>query len=242
MLTEISLITLGVITIFTITKKNNEDKKKKLIQYTGMTNEKAKKQFDAIIKGTYQNPKKATVQASSNNIENLNYYEIIEKYRTKTPKQKMIENSLPSKKEFKPYSAEEKREYAIRQRENKKKGDDYEKFVGEYFKKQGYIIAQNGLDNGKKDHGIDIIAKKEKEIIFIQCRNWKVSKKYPIKHNHLKEFLGNCSTYVEKNPIYTTYKIKRYYAISNEIMDKSAETFISQNYTIIQKLLLRMPE
>lgn len=231
MIIEISLITLGLLTVFTLTKKEND--KKKLIEYTNMTNEKAKEQFDKVIKGTYQSPQEKIIKPSQEYKKSFakEYHDTVQALKTPTP----------IKREFKPYTTEEKKEYAIRQRENKKKGDDYERFVGEHFKKQGYTIAQHGLDNGKKDHGIDIIAKKEKEIIFIQCKNWKVSKKYTITHSHLKEFIGNCSLYMEKNPLYATYTLRRYYAISNEIMDKSAEIFIKENPTMIQKLLLTMP-
>lgn len=123
----------------------------------------------------------------------------------------------------------------------KNKGDEYEKFVSDYFKTQGYTIAEHGLDNGKKDHGIDLIAKREKEVIFVQCKNWKISEDYQIDHRHIKEFIGNCTTYIEKNPMFAMCTIKRYYAVSDEIMDKSAERFISQNPQSIQKLLLQLP-
>lgn len=122
----------------------------------------------------------------------------------------------------------------------KEKGDNYERYVSKYFKDQGYTIAEHGLDNGKKDHGIDLIAKKEKEIIFIQCKNWKESEEHKIDHRNIKEFIGNCTAYMEKNPMFTMCTIKRYFAVSEEIMDYSAEKFISQNPQSIQKLLLEM--
>jgi restriction system protein len=124
----------------------------------------------------------------------------------------------------------------------KEKGDSYEKYVSGYFRGQGYTIAEHGLDNGRKDHGIDVIVKKHKEIIFVQCKNWKVSDKHKIDHRHIKEFIGNCTTYMEKNPMYGMYAVKRYFAVSDEIMDYSAERFISENPQSIQKLLLTMPE
>lgn len=123
---------------------------------------------------------------------------------------------------------------------SKEKGNQYEYHVAEYFRKQGYRIAEHGRDNGKKDHGIDVIAKREKEIIFIQCKNWEVTVKYKIDHRHIKEFIGNCTTYIEKNPMYNNYTIRRYYAIPDEIMEYSAERFISENPQSIQKLLLPM--
>lgn len=124
----------------------------------------------------------------------------------------------------------------------KEKGDEYEKYVSKYFSRQGYTIAEHGQDNGRRDHGIDVIAKKDKEIIFIQCKNWKVSEDYKIDHRHIKEFIGNCTTYMEKNPMFGMCTVKRYFAVSDEIMDYSAERFISENPQSIQKLLLVMPK
>jgi len=131
--------------------------------------------------------------------------------------------------------------YGEFKKELKAKGDEYEKYVSGYFRGQGYTIAEHGLDNGKKDYGIDLIVKREKEIIFIQCKNWKVSDEHKIDHRHIKEFIGNCTTYIEKNPMFQMCTIKRYFAISDEIMDYTAERFISQNPQSIQKLILKMP-
>lgn len=125
--------------------------------------------------------------------------------------------------------------------ELKEKGNDFERHVSEYFRKQGYLVSEHGLDNGKKDHGIDVIARRDKEIIFIQCKNWRTDHSHKIEDHHIKEFIGNCTTYLEKNPMFGMCTIKRYFAVSDECMDYNAERFISENPQSIQKLLLPMP-
>lgn len=46
----------------------------------------------------------------------------------------------------------------------------FEQLVGAYFEKQGYLISftPNGADGG-----VDIVAKKGKEIFLVQCKHWK---------------------------------------------------------------------
>lgn len=165
--------------------------------------------------------------------------------------EKSIRDKKRQKKEFDYYkqngikkvegTKQENRNYYEFKKELKEKGNEYEKFVSGYFRGQGYTIAEHGIDNGKRDHGIDIIAKRDKEIIFIQCKNWKVSDQHKIDHRHIKEFIGNCTTYLEKNPMFGMCTIKRYFAVSDECMDYNAERFISENPQSIQKLLLPLP-
>ena len=121
------------------------------------------------------------------------------------------------------------------------KGMDYEFFVGDHFEKQGYLVAYHGIQNGKKDKGIDLIAKKDNEIIFIQCKNWKKDGR-KININHIKAFLADTYNYIEDNPIYKNYEIKRVYAISNPILTKSAYAYIKNNQDKLQYLMLKMPD
>ena len=75
-------------------------------------------------------------------------------------------------------------------------GKAFEKYVGEIYQKRGYEVDFRGLELGVKDGGIDLIAKRNGQIILIQCKNWKV--KNSIEHNHIKEFYGNCNFYIDK--------------------------------------------
>jgi Holliday junction resolvase-like predicted endonuclease len=156
--------------------------------------------------------------------------------------EKQIEKPQKQKRE---YTAEEKREYANRQREFKKtisqKGKDYEEFTANHYRSSGYEVLEHGKEYGKLDKGIDLIAKKEKEVIFIQCKNWKADGKVKIDHVKIKEFIGNVATFLEKNTVYKDYEVKRIFAVAEPVLDKSAIEYIKANKKIVRYLHLPMP-
>lgn len=123
-----------------------------------------------------------------------------------------------------------------------KKGLDYEKFVGEHFESLGCIVKFNGIEKGKKDSSIDLIAINKDEIIFIQCKNWSENSRYTIKHTDIKAFVGDISIFLEENKNYNGYKIKRLFVASNEVFDKSAKMYCREHKDLIQYLHLPMGE
>jgi len=124
--------------------------------------------------------------------------------------------------------------------DNMRKGRDYEIFIIDYFRKRGYQTKGHGLLNGKKDKGIDIIIKKDKEITLIQCKNWKENSSYKIKHSHLKEFLGNTTAFLENNKEKAEgYIIKRLYITSYDVLDNSARHFLKDN-SIVEHAIIQM--
>ena len=107
-------------------------------------------------------------------------------------------------------------------------------YISDYFRKQGYKIKPFGILNGRKDKGIDVIIMKDKEITLIQCKNWKANSNYKVKHQHLKEFLGNTTAFLENNKDRAEgYTIKRLYVTSNDVLDNSAKYFLRNNKIII---------
>lgn len=49
-------------------------------------------------------------------------------------------------------------------------GQVYEKYVGQVFEDEGYKVEYNGLEKGFLDRGIDLIARKNESLNFIQCK------------------------------------------------------------------------
>ena len=98
---------------------------------------------------------------------------------------------------------------------------------------QNCLVIEHGKIYGKKDGGIDLIAKNMEEIIMIQCKNWKSGTKYTINHSMISAFVGNVTMFIAKNPEYEKYSIKRVYAISEEILDKSALARINNNSEMV---------
>ncbi len=109
---------------------------------------------------------------------------------------------------------------------NKQKGDKYELQIGKYYQSQGYKVYFKGINEGRKDEGIDLIAYKNKEAILIQCKNWENSQ---IKQEHLRIFLGDCTAYIEQNPKIAKRNIHRVFVTSCENMDYGVKKFIENN-------------
>jgi len=112
-----------------------------------------------------------------------------------------------------------------------KQGREFEEYVSVYYQKQNYEVIKNYLKE-KKDSGIDIIAKKDDELLLIQCKNWE---KEIISHKEIKEFLGNCYLFLYKNLEYRKYKkVRRIYVISQSRLDKSAEYLFREYYPFVE--------
>jgi len=118
--------------------------------------------------------------------------------------------------------------------ENKKRGDDYEEFVGRYYENQGYKVTYHGLERGKKDGGIDLIAENEKEILLIQCKAWKTA---TVKQKHVKEFIGNCTIFLENNQK-IKQKIRRIFITSSEKEDKALTKYLQENSGKIEFIIM----
>lgn len=69
-----------------------------------------------------------------------------------------------------------------------KAGEQYEKYVGAIFRRQGYSVNYNGIKRGFDDEGIDLICKKADEVLLIQCKNW--AKDKIIHENYVFQLYG----------------------------------------------------
>jgi Holliday junction resolvase len=140
------------------------------------------------------------------------------------------------RKGFREYTEEEKKEYALKMKEKKEKGKEYEEFVAGYYKLNGYEIYLHGIKKGKKDKGIDIICSKDEELILIQCKNWKEDSKYKINHEKLKAFVGCCTEYVNEHKLFDK-KVKLKFITSNYILDESGKKFLEESKTLQYEIL-----
>lgn len=190
---------------------------------------------------------KIRAELIKNGRKNITHDEVVEEQK-KRDHEKMIESmkkfeeqkqqikqvdTIKQKKEFKPYTEEERKIYKEKQKEKKEKGALYEAFVAEHYRSLGYEVIEHGKIYGKKDGGIDLIAKNMEEVIMIQCKNWKAGTKYTINHSMISAFVGNVEMFIAKNIEYEKYIIKRVYAISEEILDKSALARINDNSEMV---------
>lgn len=120
--------------------------------------------------------------------------------------------------------------------EKKTLGDAYESYVGKRYEDRGYIVKYNGFEKGVEDGGIDLIAIKPDEIVFIQCKNWSKGRKR-VNMQMVKAFETDVSRYIAQNKVYANYQTKNVYAISNPILDKAAYAYIKNSDGIEFELL-----
>ena len=127
-------------------------------------------------------------------------------------------------------------------KEKKEKGDKYEKFIAIHYKTQGYTIAEHGKDNGVKDGGIDIIAKKGKEILFIQCKNWDANGSKKVEAKDIKYTRQDATDYVEANPVYKMYKHKIIYIMAENVLHGSAYHYIQKYHEKVEFKIIPIME
>lgn len=117
------------------------------------------------------------------------------------------------------------------------KGIEYEFYIAKYFRNEGYKIYMNGLNNGKKDDGIDVICHKDKETILIQCKNWK----YPIEQKDIRAFIGDCHVYINKNATFLRNRqIRKIFITSNEETKKAVELYVKENQAEVEYITIPM--
>ena len=131
------------------------------------------------------------------------------------------ENKKPIKKNFKENTKKTYHDKKIR-------GDEYEEYIAEHYRKLGYHVIEHGKEQGVKDGGIDLIAKLGNEVILIQCKDWNENNSHKIDHKDIKVLRIDASDFLEKNPIYKNCEIKLRYTLSGNFLHKSAEKHMEE--------------
>jgi len=108
-----------------------------------------------------------------------------------------------SQKEYDSFSEAEKWQLALdrwrqRHRSNWQVGRDFERYIGYLYEIDGYRVEYFGALNGKMDLGRDLIVRKGKEVIIIQCKRW--SDRKTIHENHVFQLFGSIMGYEIEHP------------------------------------------
>lgn len=82
-------------------------------------------------------------------------------------------------------------------------GKMYERYVGYIYESQGYDVEYRGIEMGLKDGGIDLICRKQGEILLVQCKNWKLDS--TIYEKHICQLYG-ASKFYDKDHIQQEYR------------------------------------
>lgn len=175
--------------------------------------------------------------------ENKQYNDFIDKFEKDDKKENNEiniekENDKKSQQDQKLLDCYEKvykTNYKTANQIKKELGDKYELQIGEYFEKMNFRIYYKGINEGKRDAGIDIIAWSSNQVLLIQCKNHKEQ----IKQDFLRKFIGDCAIYENKYK----YKIKnrevKRIFVSNSTADYGATQFINENKTIIDFMRIK---
>lgn len=124
--------------------------------------------------------------------------------------------------------------------ENQRKiiaGREYEKYVAQKYIQNGYEVKYNGIENGVKDEGIDLIAYKDNKIFLIQCKNWKETGYQEINAKDIKAFFGNCFKFVLDNGLIDKKLGFHYIFAHKETINKSALAYLQNNKHIKYKCI-----
>ena len=78
--------------------------------------------------------------------------------------------------------------YVFKKKSNFAIGKDYERYIGHLYEEQGYLVEYHGIKYGLDDLGIDLICRKNEEVLLIQCKNW--SQKKNIFENAINQLFG----------------------------------------------------
>jgi restriction system protein len=116
------------------------------------------------------------------------------------------------------------------------KGNEYEKFIGKKYELLNKNVVYYGLENGKKDNGIDLIIEDEKNITFVQCKNWVSNDHYKINQKDLRAFIGDCYMFIFNNNIDKSYHF--HFIVSDEkLLTISAELYLKENKKLKYKVI-----
>ena len=175
--------------------------------------------------------------------ENKKYNDFIDKFEKNNKKEnKEIhiekENNKTSQNDEKLLDCYEKvykTNYKTNYKTKKELGNEYELQIGRYFQSLNFKIYYNGINNGKKDGGIDIIGWNSEKVLLIQCKNYRSQ----INQDLLRKFIGDCKIYEEKNKYkIKDREIKRIFA-SNSTADYGANRFLNENRNILEFLRIQ---
>lgn len=122
-----------------------------------------------------------------------------------------------SKEEYEKFSPSERNQRALDNYWSRRKtkwqlGRDYERYIGYRYEADGYSVYYQGILEGLDDLGRDLICKKGRHTIIIQCKRWSQHK--TIHEKHVNQLCGTLIKYMIDHPdekasaaLYTTTKL-----------------------------------
>ena len=95
--------------------------------------------------------------------------------------------------------SEEEEASSTKTNHSKKKGTEYELFIGRIYENHGYAVEYNGIQKGGRDGGIDLICHSKQYTILVQCKCYEASNSN-IGVSDIYKFYGAFRHYAIKHP------------------------------------------
>ena len=95
------------------------------------------------------------------------------------------------------FLADYKAQKQQKQRVNIEKGREYEKYIGSIYEKYNFVVEYRGLKNGVKDEGIDLICRRGKSTVLVQCKCYENSH---VTAKEIYQFFGVLQHYKKRHP------------------------------------------
>jgi hypothetical protein len=146
-----------------------------------------------------------------------------------------------SKEEYRKLSSVDRNQMALdrfwkRPRSKWLIGRLYERYVGYLYEQEGYLVDYVGIFKGFEDLGRDLICRKGKDIIIIQCKNW--SQFRTIYEKHIFQFFGTVFQYKDENP---DKEVKAIFYTSTQLSDlarrfaKELKIDLKENFKFVKE-------
>jgi len=111
----------------------------------------------------------------------------------------------------------------------------YKLFIEKDYKANGYTVWNHSEEKGVEDRGINFIAKKNREIIFINCRGNLID----VTLEEIIEFENQKNSFLEENPIFIEYNVTLLYAMSGFFISEEAFEYIEEKEGLISYVITR---
>ena len=134
-----------------------------------------------------------------------------------------IKQSTPQHHPKSSYETKPKKRTYTTYSDKVKKGKEYEDIIAKLFSCRGYTVEENGKNKGKKDGGIDLVASKANETVLIQCKNWKSTSKYKIRHDEIKKLRAEGRDFLEEHKEYVAANMKLLFVLAEDCVHPSAK-------------------
>ncbi len=103
----------------------------------------------------------------------------------------------------------------------------YEEFIKEQFIQQGYTVWHHSRDKKQEDKNknITLIAKKNRQILLIHCRDNQLD----ISIDELKNFQAQRDAFKKDNPVFEDYDLTLHYTMSGFFLTEDAYEYVETN-------------